>query len=325
MITKLLPKISATAFKINHITNLKPFEQFNLGTSAEKKLYSDFIICIVSAIFNASPHKKIIDESLSEILKNTSRSGKISENCKFLFRKIVRLVDVRNDSIENALLKSLEQMNDLLELSQMFKVEKAQVEISGSFKTWLLTVSSVLTVVNDREKVLTNHFLAAKLLKFYLKLYKMFQKKTHVEEGKDMYAFELILLTFELLMFDFVIDKTFLVKSLINYWPTSKKFQVETIKTFKLVCDNLKSEEIKKVENVLLKKLNEIFLNSNSLIFHHALKSFEDSQIESFWLSKCSEDQQQLFRSREIEDFDEEINKKESSKRRKNKLNLMNK
>ena len=53
-----------------------------------------------------------------------------------------------------------------------------------SFKIWLFTVDSILVVVNEREKVLENNFLAVKLLKFYSKLYKMFQMKTYLEALK---------------------------------------------------------------------------------------------------------------------------------------------
>ena len=301
---------------VNHVTEIKVFDP-----EEPTKPYFSFINCIANAMFGTAPYKEILNECLHVVMDFSVCSGKNVKVCAFLFNLFIQVVDLSNESIEKALMRSILQMNDLLEQSRVWSdQERVGFEVREKFSQFLFAIDGILVNLFNREKKLENKLVADKLLKLYVKLYKMFQNKTNIEAKTDITEFKLILQAIELSMSIFENDKVYLVKSLISYWPTAKPFQVEAIKTFMSVCQKLlKSKDRDKIENVLLKKLNELLLNSNSLMFSEAHKQLKE--LKTFWLSKCSEEQKQLFVRREYNMKEENDSRVESSRRRENKLN----
>ena len=143
-------------------------------TKHEVERYNNFIYCISQAILNVSPYKEKVEDSLEVIITLSSSHG---ETCHYLFQNIVAHVDISNDKLETALMKSVDQMEEILELSKFNNVQLETGKFNNvleEFTAWLITIIRVLDVTNKRKKVLENEKISRYFVKFYLKLFKMF-------------------------------------------------------------------------------------------------------------------------------------------------------
>ena len=233
--------------------------------------YGNFIYCISQAIINVSSYKEIVEDSLEEIIKLTNSHG---ETCHSLFQNIVEHVDISSEKLETAIMKSVEQMDEILELSNFNNIKNQTVNsynILEEFTAWLVTINRVLDLTNKRKKVLENQKISRYFVKFYLKLFKMLQSNTIIEAEQDLWKLIQVLQTLELSTHVFRSQKVFVVKRFLRYWPFSYQFQEEVINTFMNICENFVLEEQNELEVLVEGKLNELLMNSNYVKHNYEL------------------------------------------------------
>ena len=254
-------------------------------------LYISLVVSLTYARHGSLPHKEIMNNLIDEVMNFRKVPGKNGETCKFLFQIIVQFVDLDMETYESLINISLQEMSELLEISKLKNTEKSKMEIRKDFNWWLKTTSFVLIHLKSREEALVNFERTSVFVKFYLKLYKMFKNKTYIEATEDLCEFKLIVLTIERMCFVFEFQSKLIVKHLINHWPTSFICQKEVISTFMRICNNLNDIEKLGLKEILVKKLNDLFLYSHEKVFSVAYAAIQKECpfLKKFWSSQLSE------------------------------------
>ena len=240
----------------------------------------------------------ILEESLDYFIKLTRHYGKTAVICKYLLTMIIKIVDTDNDTLGDVLIKSVVEMNALLDIKDLKLTEKGRNEIKEQFTAWLTTINSILTISRKRMKVLTDTQKAKKFVKFYLKLYKMFQDKTCIEAEKDLSAAKQILQTLESASFVFTSERKLLVKRMVDYWPTSVSYQEQTIECFLHICSKLSVQEQNYLKKVLKKQFNRLFLDSELYERYIAYGYSRNFIRDTVWYSELSVSQGELFQNK---------------------------
>ena len=173
------------------------------------------------------------------------------------------VLELENETMENVLMKSVMQMDELLQLSDLPGSPTADGDLKHELKSWLIAIKLIIFKLVRQKKVLKNEQIARYFAKFYIKLYKMFRNNTSVESETDFSEFQSVLGTLENSTHVFRSQKLFVVRNFIRYFPTSYQYQGEAITCFMCMCKHLKFDEQEKLERVLMQKFRDLLLYSD--------------------------------------------------------------
>ena len=200
------------------------YQSIGYCSSSNMRLYCSFIASISYAKCDICSYKEIVNKLTGEIIRKLHVEK--GQTCKFLFNLIVANVNLNNETLANALMTSVVQMNELLELSKFKNVEKAKREVRKSFRVCLKSTNSILSYLEKRNTVLKNFNVANTFVRFYLKLYRMFHYKTYIEAVRDVSEFRLVVQILANSVFVFQSHYIMLMRQLIVYWPTAFQYQI---------------------------------------------------------------------------------------------------
>ena len=264
-----------------------------------RKLYCNFIGCFSFSAVKGDIYDLFLVESLDYIIEH---HGKTAEICKYLLHKIIDIVDTDYDTLENVLVKSLAEMNCLLKDLKL--TTKGRDDIKKQFIAWLNKINSILMRSRKQQQVLTSSQKAKKFVKFYLKLYRMFQNKTYIEDFVDVSAAKQILQTLVSASFVFISERKLLVKRMVDYWPTSVSYQEQTIKCFLHICSNLSVQEQIDLKKILKNQFKMLFLDSELYERYVAYGYSSDLIRDTVWYLELSNMRKKSFENK-IDELDE--------------------
>ena len=292
--------ISKSYSKINEFNpkNSALFKEIKGISTNNKMLYCSFVTAISYAVLGVSPYKEAVNAAKRRISKKC-KSRKQRQTCNLLVSKIMQLNDkYKSETLGQWVTNSVNNLDELIELSYFNTFVKTTEDVEMECISLLTTINKNLLMLWKQNMFLDDSYVAGYFVKFYLKLYKMFQKNTVIEADTDLIFYKQILQTLELSFSVFKCQKELLIKGLFKYWPkNSYLHQVTAIEYFIRICKTLDDQENIDFEKVLFKKFDDLFLNSSTSIFAFAFGQSTGLRTIDHWLSKCSD-----VRSKKFED-----------------------
>ena len=236
------------------------------------KRYCSFIVSITFATLNIFPFTKVMKNISLQymiILASNKYVGLAFQITllRFLFKGDKMSNGLPEKSFKTFLLNNIVELHDMLNLKGFWKNKNQRLDCS---KTGFTDLKIRLKILSENKCFVGKSKCFERFIYYIVDLYREFQVKTLVEIKEDYLAFTLFLEVLEHTFLVFKYQRVEIVSKLIKYWPTCYKYQCPVIKVFMKFCKELNTDEQKAVEKLVVKKFDDLFLNSQCELFQVA-------------------------------------------------------